>query len=80
MHLKKDIKGCEIHRMVNIKHSNGEDVEPDIMSHREIINIKMQDGTRYEVLRETVDHDGNFSTVSAKWAVKDIREINIEEK
>lgn len=70
---KKDIKSCEIHYMANVKHKTGDGLEDDVMSHREIINIEMNDGTGYEVLRETVDHDGNFSTVSAKWIVKDIR-------
>ena len=50
----------------------------DIFNHREIYVVFMKDGTQYEILRETVDRDGNFSTNSAKFITRSVRTIPAE--
>ena len=72
---QKDIKKVNIHHVGVVEHEVGEGLKPDYFSHRDIILVEMQDGKRYEILRETVDENGNFSTDSAKFVVRDLKEI-----
>ena len=71
--LQKDIKRVTIHYLNYISHENGEGIEPDVIPHRNITLITMNDGTQYEVLRESVDKDGNFSTESVVFETKEIK-------
>lgn len=70
---QKDIKNVAVHPMTVIRHEVGKDLEPDHFSHRDIILVEMNDGTRYEILRETVDNDGNFSINSARFVTREVR-------
>lgn len=45
----------------------------DYIPHREIVYVRMKDGTTYEALQETVDQEGNFSLGSAKYITKEVR-------
>ena len=45
-----------------------------LFDHREIWLVEMKSGKRYEILRETVDENGKFSTGSAKYVVQGVRE------
>lgn len=71
---QKDIKDVKIHPVTVIDHKVGEGLENDRFAHREIILVEMNDGKRYEILRETVDKEGKFSTNSAKFVTKEVRE------
>ena len=66
---QKNVKSVDIHHMRVVEHSHG-----DYISHRDIVIIKMVDGTTYEVLQETVDHDGNYSETSGKMVTKEVRQ------
>lgn len=46
----------------------------ELFDHREIWLVEMKSGKRYEILRETVDENGKFSTGSAKLVVQGVRE------
>ena len=70
---QKDIKKVDVHHVSVVEHKVGEGLAPDYFSHRDIVLVEMKDGKRYEVLRETVDEDGNFSTESAKFVTKEVR-------
>ena len=70
---QKDIKTVTIHPVTVIDHTVGEGLT-DRFAHREIILVEMKDGKKYEILRETVDKEGNFSTNSAKFTTKEVRE------
>lgn len=70
---QKDIESVDIHKMSYIAHDCGEGLEPDVVPHRLITFVKMKDGTSYEILEETVDKAGNFSTDSAVFKVKEVR-------
>ena len=72
---QKDIEKVDIHHVGVVEHKVGEGLEPDYFSHRDIILVEMADGKRYEILRETVDAEGNFSTMSAKMITKEVREV-----
>ena len=65
---QKDIKKVEKHGFP-IPSDDGE-----LFDHREIWLVEMKSGKRYEILRETVDENGKFSTGSAKYVVQDVRE------
>lgn len=65
---QKDIKKVEKHGFP-IPSDDGE-----LFDHREIWLVVMKSGKRYEILRETVDENGKFSTGSAKYVVQDVRE------
>lgn len=71
----KDIKTVEIHPVTVVNHNVGEGLAPDRFSHRDVIAVIMQDGTGYQILRETVDKDGNFSTNSARFVTKEVKTI-----
>lgn len=45
-----------------------------LFEHREAWLVVMKDGKRYEILRETVDENGDFSLASARFKVQYIRE------
>lgn len=70
---QKDIKKVTIHPVTVIDHTVGEGLT-DRFAHREIILVEMKDGKKYEILRETVDKEGKFSTNSAKFTTKEVRE------
>ena len=70
---QKDVKSVILHKMATQEHKAGEGLDPDYMHHRELIKVTMNDGNEYEILRETVDKEGNFSTNSAYWMIKDIK-------
>lgn len=72
---QKDIKKVDIHHVGVVEHEVGEGLKPDYFSHRDIILVEMQDGKRYEILRETVDENGDFSTMSAKMVTKEVKEV-----
>ena len=65
---QKDIKKVEKHGFP-IPSDDGE-----LFDHREIWLVEMKSGKRYEILRETVDENGKFSTGSAKYIVQGVRE------
>lgn len=65
---QKDIKKVERHGFP-IPSDDGE-----LFDHREIWLVVMKSGKRYEILRETVDENGKFSTGSAKYVVQGIKE------
>ena len=65
---QKDIKKVEKHGFP-IPSDDGE-----LFDHREIWLVVMKNGKRYEILRETVDENGKFSTGSAKLVVQGVRE------
>ena len=65
---QKDIKKVEKHGFP-IPSDDGE-----LFDHREIWLVEMKSGKRYEILRETVDENGKFSTGSAKLVVQGVRE------
>ena len=65
---QKDIKKVEKHGFP-IPSDDGE-----LFDHREIWLVEMKSGKRYEILRETVDENGKFSTGSAKYVVQGVRE------
>ena len=65
---QKDIKKVEKHGFP-IPSDDGE-----LFDHREIWLVVMKSGKRYEILRETVDENGKFSTGSAKLVVQGVRE------
>ena len=65
---QKDIEKVEKHGFP-IPSDDGE-----LFDHREIWLVEMKSGKRYEILRETVDENGKFSTGSAKYVVQDVRE------
>lgn len=65
---QKDIKKVEKHGFP-IPSDDGE-----LFDHREIWLVVMKSGKRYEILRETVDENGKFSTGSAKYVVQGVRE------
>lgn len=65
---QKDIKKVEKHGFP-IPSDDGE-----LFDHREIWLVEMKSGKRYEILRETVDENGKFSTGSAKLVVQGARE------
>ena len=65
---QKDVKKVEKHGFP-IPSDDGE-----LFEHREIWLVVMKSGKRYEILRETVDENGKFSTGSAKYVVQGIRE------
>ena len=65
---QKDIKKVEKHGFP-IPSDDGE-----LFDHREIWLVEMKSGKRYEILRETVDENGKFSTGSAKLVVQSVRE------
>lgn len=71
----KDIKTVEIHPVTVVSHNVGEGLAPDRFSHRDIVVVLMKDGTGYQILRETVDKDGNFSTNSARFITREVRNI-----
>ena len=64
---QKDIKRVEIKNVTVIDHDG------DRVPHRQIVMVEMNNGTRYDILRETVDSDGNFSTMSAKMVTREVR-------
>lgn len=64
---QKDIKRVDIKNVTVIDHDG------DRFPHRQIVMVEMNDGTRYDILRETVDKDGNFSTMSAKMVTREVR-------
>lgn len=70
---QKDIKKVTIHPVTVINHTVGEGLT-DRFAHREIILVEMKDGKRYEILRETVDKDGNFSSDSARFITREVKE------
>ena len=70
---QKDIERVDIHHVGVVEHEVGEGHKPDHFSHRDIILVEMQSGKRYEILRETVDAEGNFSTNSAKMITREVR-------
>lgn len=65
---QKDIKKVEKHGFP-IPSDDGE-----LFDHREIWLVEMKSGKSYEILRETVDENGKFSTGSAKYVVQGIKE------
>ena len=65
---QKDIEKVEKHGFP-IPSDDGE-----LFDHREIWLVVMKSGKRYEILRETVDENGKFSTGSAKYVVQGVRE------
>ena len=64
---QKDIKRVDIKNVTVIEHDS------DPFPHRQIVIVQMNDGTRYDILRETVDKDGHFSTLSAKMVTREVR-------
>ena len=70
---QKDIKNITVHHLNTVEHEVGEGIAPDYFSHREVILVEMNDGKMYEILRETVDKDGEFSINSAKFATREVR-------
>lgn len=64
---QKDIKRVDIKNVTVVEHDS------DPFPHRQILIVLMNDGTRYDILRETVDKDGNFSTLSAKMVTREVR-------
>lgn len=45
-----------------------------IFEHREVWLVEMKNGKKYEILRETVDANGEFSIGSARFKVQKVRE------
>lgn len=45
-----------------------------LFDHREIWIVEMKNGKKFEILRETVDANGKFSTGSALFKVQEVRE------
>lgn len=71
--LCKDIKKATLHEVTVVEHElAGGTLPPDYFNHRELVKVEMNDGSSFEILRETVDADGNFSTVSAKMVTKEV--------
>lgn len=64
---QKDIKKVDIKNVTVIDHDG------DRFPHRQIVMVEMNDGTRYDIFRETVDKNGNFSTMSAKMVTREVR-------
>lgn len=61
--LVKDMKKIERYDMPPFKE----------IHHRIIFKVYMKDGTTYEILRESVDKNGDFSIDSAKFITREVR-------
>ena len=73
---QKDVANVTTHEVSVVEHQiAGGALPPDMYSHRDIVLVEMKDGTAYEVLRETVDENGNFSTVSARKITREVRKV-----
>ena len=65
--LIKDMKSADFTCLLSVPHKNDWD-----FCHREVITVKMKSGLCYQILRETVDSEGKFSTLSAKFATRKV--------
>lgn len=66
---QKDIYSVTPH-FFNIQSDDGHPFD-----HRIIYSILMKNGDRFEILRETVDANGEFSTGSARMITREIRKV-----
>lgn len=65
--LIKDMKSAGFQCLLYVPHKGDYD-----FCHRELILVEMKNGTTYQILRETVDKNGNFSDRSAKFETREI--------
>ena len=70
---QKDIKKVELLNVTTHTSDCGEGLAPDSHPSRQIVLVERLDGKVYEVLRETVDEDGNYSTASMRWENREVR-------